>query len=114
MNAAGTTTVMLPAPVIPPGPDDWRLRAACRGQDPELWHPTRGGRAASYAYQAARRYCDRCPVALTCLETGLAGERDTDPFGMWGGLAPAERRDDAAVTAARYRLEARAQAAGDA
>ncbi|MFY1005189.1 WhiB family transcriptional regulator, partial [Escherichia coli] len=39
--------------------EDWRVRAECRGRDPEVWFPVRSAAAAS---EEARRVCRGCPV----------------------------------------------------
>jgi hypothetical protein len=72
-------------PVPVPSSPRWRDRAACRGADPELFFPERGGSA-----DPARRICARCPVRQPCLEYALGhGIRD----GVWGGLAERDRRE---------------------
>ena len=38
-------------------------------------------------YDAARAICAGCPVVDPCLAAGMS-----ERFGMWGGLAPSERR----------------------
>lgn len=37
----------------------------------------------------ARRICQACPVLLDCALTAF---RDTEPYGMWAGATPSERR----------------------
>jgi WhiB family redox-sensing transcriptional regulator len=37
----------------------------------------------------AKRICDRCPVKNLCAAYAIEAE---EPFGIWGGLSPAERR----------------------
>lgn len=67
----------------PPG-DDWVLAAACREAEPDLFY---SDDAADV--RAALSYCERCPVADTCLAVALAsGER----FGVWGGTTERQRR----------------------
>lgn len=62
---------------------DWAQAAACRGADPDIFHPIDGD------YLLARSYCDRCVCRADCAAHALArGERD----GMWGGLTPDQRR----------------------
>jgi hypothetical protein len=39
--------------------------------------------------EAARKWCNACPVQKECLFTALA---DNDRFGIWGGFTPEERR----------------------
>ena len=74
---------------------DWRHRAACRDEDPELFFPVGGGGAASQtaAYIAAvaeaKAVCRRCPVAASCLSWAMANGVD---HGVFGGLDHDERR----------------------
>lgn len=68
---------------------DWRHRAACREEDPELFFPI--GTTGPALRQAAevKAVCGRCTVALNCLSWALATGQDA---GIWGGLAEDERR----------------------
>ncbi len=62
----------------------WHEHAACRGVDPELFFPPRGGE-----WDEARHVCERCPVRRECLEYALeTGEK----FGIWGGTSERQRR----------------------
>ena len=83
------------------GPDrDWEDDGACRGMTPALFYPPEGtgGRGAgSDVYRNAREVCHACPVIAECREYALTTR---EPYGMWGGLTPAERR---AIMAARGR-----------
>jgi WhiB family redox-sensing transcriptional regulator len=69
--------------------EDWRLRAACRQEDPELFHPigTRG--PALTALAEARRVCDTCTVHDDCLQWAMSHDVD---HGVWGGLGEDQRR----------------------
>ena len=61
----------------------WRDRAACRGTNPALFydpHPA--------AIDAAKAVCADCPVRDACAAHALAVGED---FGVWGGLAAADR-----------------------
>jgi WhiB family transcriptional regulator, redox-sensing transcriptional regulator len=68
---------------------DWRDRAACRHEDPELFFPigTTGPAIAQIA--AAKTVCVRCPVREPCLEWALAANQMS---GVWGGMSEDERR----------------------
>lgn len=60
---------------------DWRLSAACRGEDPEMWSLAHDlvGRERN---AAAKEICRHCPVKRECLEFGLR----TNAVGMiFGG-----------------------------
>ena len=73
---------------------EWRLRAYCRGADPEQFFPHRGsGRGAEAEYRRAvndvrQTYCSHCPVIQQC--RGDALRRD-NRFGIWGGLGEDDR-----------------------
>lgn len=68
---------------------DWRERAACRDADPELFFHE-GDSIFALGYQArAKQICAGCPVADRCLAEAL---RLGEPFGVWGGMTPGERR----------------------
>lgn len=60
----------------------WHQDAACRGEGPEPWFPSRGVNA-----EHARAVCDECPVRQECLEAGLY-----EPAGLWGGTSERQRR----------------------
>lgn len=64
--------------------NDWRLLAACRGMDPDVFYPERGGDT-----RQIKAVCAECPVALECLNYALE-MRET--HGMWGGKSERERR----------------------
>jgi WhiB family redox-sensing transcriptional regulator len=73
---------------------DW-TRAACRGEDPELFFPAgETGTAARDLYRIAAQVCIGCPVARACLDRALAAEGLAPAqtrYGLFGGLTPAER-----------------------
>lgn len=69
---------------------DWRNRAACREQDPELFFPIGDGSAAHEQILQATAVCARCPVRQQCLDFALTTEQTA---GIWGGLTEAERRE---------------------
>lgn len=71
--------------------DDWRIDAACREVDPELFFPPAGPIGLASA-AAARRVCAGCPVRRDCLEAALRVEDGRyGRYGMWGGMTPKER-----------------------
>ena len=63
--------------------EDWRALAACRGMDPDVFFPGKGG----YGAREAKSICCLCPVKAECLELGLREE-----LGVWGGTSVRERR----------------------
>lgn len=77
----------------------WREHAACRGLRIQLFvpddidHLARGrSNRGQVHYVEAKSVCGRCPVTQECLEYALAHESGGLRFGVWGGLAPEERR----------------------
>ncbi|MGH3149154.1 MAG: WhiB family transcriptional regulator [Streptosporangiaceae bacterium] len=75
-----------------PGRDEgyWRRRAACRGEDPELFFPVGSAGPATLAQiTEAKTICARCPARRACLVFALATGQE---YGIWGGLAEDERR----------------------
>jgi WhiB family transcriptional regulator, redox-sensing transcriptional regulator len=68
--------------IDPPG--DWVGRATCRGVDPDLFFPDRGGDV-----DRAKAICADCPVRDDCLDYAL---RWRIRFGIWGGLSERSRR----------------------
>lgn len=68
---------------------DWRHRAACRGQDPELFFPVGTGGPAVMQIAEAKAVCQGCTVASTCLTWALDIGEDA---GVWGGMSEDERR----------------------
>lgn len=74
------------------GHDGWEERGACRGQDSSLFFgPNRfepkSERLARES--AAKAVCAACPVVVQCRDFAL---RTEELFGVWGGLAEADRR----------------------
>ncbi len=68
---------------------DWRHRAACRNEDPELFFPVGNSGPALQQLAEAKAVCHRCHVAATCLAWALETGQDA---GVWGGLSEDERR----------------------
>ena len=122
----GTTDAMTPAEVFealvallppepsgddPPAPDDsaaangrerriqpgWRRRAACRGLNPDLFHPPVGG---THQFVRAVAICGACPVRLECLAESMA--TPVEIMGVWGGMSSRER-DGLRQRVRRYR-----------
>ena len=65
--------------------DDWRSLAACRGMDPNDFHPDKGHSATA---ARAKAVCATCDVRSECL---AFAERFDIYDGIYGGLAPRER-----------------------
>ena len=71
--------ILLP-PILEERP--WAVFAACREADPDAFFDETNE-------AGAKGICAGCPVRLECLEYAL----DTrEPFGVWGGYGPKERR----------------------
>jgi WhiB family redox-sensing transcriptional regulator len=83
-------------PVVMAGPVTvltWRFRAACVGDDPEIFYPDKIG-SKRLKFEAAKAICDVCPAVAFCLAAALddeRGELGVHRWGMRGGLRPAER-----------------------
>jgi len=69
--------------------DDWRERAACIGEDPEIFFPLSDVAAPGAEASLARAVCRRCAVLVACRDWALEhGEDD----GIWGATTAAQRR----------------------
>jgi WhiB family redox-sensing transcriptional regulator len=68
---------------------DWRVGAACRHHDPELFFPEGTAGPALLQADQAKRVCQSCPVRAPCLNFAL---RYGLAFGIWGGATGEERR----------------------
>jgi WhiB family redox-sensing transcriptional regulator len=68
---------------------DWRHRAACRDEDPELFFPIGTTGPALLQVDEAKSVCRRCVVADDCLSWSLETGQEA---GVWGGLSEDERR----------------------
>jgi WhiB family redox-sensing transcriptional regulator len=62
----------------------WQSRANCMGVDPDLFFPERGA-----STKEAKEVCRGCVVKDDCLEFAL---RNSEKFGIWGGMSERERR----------------------
>jgi WhiB family redox-sensing transcriptional regulator len=70
--------------------DDWRHRAACRDEDPELFFPVSDVGPGARQADQAKAVCARCPVRAECLEYALDNGLD---HGVFGGTTETERRE---------------------
>ncbi|MFC9734299.1 WhiB family transcriptional regulator [Streptomyces roseolus] len=69
---------------------DWRHRAACRDEDPDLFFPEGSTGPALLQIEEAKSVCRRrCPVSAECLQWALETDQKA---GVWGGTSEAERR----------------------
>jgi WhiB family redox-sensing transcriptional regulator len=69
---------------------DWRHRAACRDEDPELFFPIGTTGPALLQVDEAKAVCRRCDAVEECLTWALDSDQDA---GVWGGLSEDERRE---------------------
>jgi len=84
--------------------EDWRHRAACRDQDPELFFPIGNTGPALLQIEDAKDICRRCDVVASCLQWSIESGQDA---GVSGGMSEDERR-----AFKRRAARARAKAAG--
>ena len=68
---------------------DWRSRAACLTEDPELFFPIGNTGPALVQIEEAKAVCRQCPVVDTCLKWAMETGQDA---GVWGGMSEDERR----------------------
>jgi WhiB family transcriptional regulator, redox-sensing transcriptional regulator len=68
---------------------DWRHRAACRDEDPELFFPLSDVGPGARQAAEAKAVCARCPVREQCLRYALENGLD---HGVFGGTTERERR----------------------
>ena len=68
------------------GDSSFMQHAACRGMDPNMFHPEKG---ESLVYAKARAVCMGCPVRIDCAEYAIP---QASCVGVWGGLSEQERR----------------------
>ena len=71
---------------------DWQVQAACRGAGVDLFFNPDAERGKSKRMREARAkaVCATCPVIKDCLSWAMDV---AEPYGVWGGLTPDERRD---------------------
>src|SRR5688572_27867603 len=81
---------------------DWRHRAACLEEDPELFFAIGNTGPALLQIEEAKAVCRRCDVVDPCLKWAIESGQDA---GVWGGMSEDERR-------ALKRRTARARRAG--
>jgi WhiB family redox-sensing transcriptional regulator len=68
---------------------DWRHRAACVDEDPELFFPVGEDGPAIRQTNKAKTVCRDCSVRAECLRWALDHGED---YGVWGGISADERR----------------------
>jgi len=70
-------------------PRDWRLLAACRSADPDLFFPLSDSGQSLEQAAKAKTVCARCEVRRQCLVFALVTGQ---VHGIWGGTSEQERR----------------------
>ena len=96
---------MTDLPDLPPLTNtDWLEHAACRGMDPDLFHPSRTSPSHALV-RTAKAVCDTCPVRDTCLQVALD---DPTHLGIMGGTTADERRGIRAGHGPDWRAQRRA------
>lgn len=68
---------------------NWRHRAVCRDEDPELFFPVGTSGPALLQIAEAKTVCRRCPVSPECLAWAMQHGQSA---GVWGGMSEDERR----------------------
>lgn len=72
---------------------DWQSRGLCRGNHAHLFFPPstfERKEERERREMRAKAICNVCPVLVECREYALAIR---EPFGIWGGLTEADRRE---------------------
>lgn len=77
--------------------EPWRLKAACRGMDPDFFHPR-----FRADHGDPLSVCHRCPVSEQCHEHAVEYE---ERFGVWGAEPEKERRVEIAARNKQKREE---------
>ena len=80
---------------------DWRHRAACRDEDPELFFPIGTSGPALLQIEDAKSVCRVCTVTDACLSWAIESGQES---GVWGGLSEEERRPLTRTVASRATL----------
>jgi WhiB family redox-sensing transcriptional regulator len=70
-------------------PGDWRDRASCLDQDPELFFPVGNSAPDLLQIEEAKAVCRGCLVIDTCLKWSI---ETGEGYGVWGGYSEDERR----------------------
>ena len=74
------------------GPDQWQIRASCRGPQSEAFFPPSHAERKEEKLQReerAKAICRSCIVQGACLDYAI---RIQEPHGIWGGMNETERK----------------------
>ena len=81
-------------PLIDDTGGEWRIDAACAGQDPKVWTKNHNRRATP---ERLKKICADCPVSIHCLNEGLnecrMSSRTSDTVGTRAGTSAHVRHD---------------------
>ena len=77
----------------------WRLRAACRYTDPELFFPVSNSGPSLDQVTRAKAVCAACQVQSECLAFAM---RTRENHGIWGGTTEDERHSAANRAGLRF------------
>ena len=86
---------------------DWPSQALCKGQPTEIFFAADNERGVQLRRneRCAKQICWSCPVLEACRSYALNAH---EPYGIWGGLTPSERRRVRAANSRRALGEAAA------
>jgi WhiB family redox-sensing transcriptional regulator len=86
VGARSAEALYLPAPPYLTAPEP----PVCGSVDCELFFPDNYGQGNRAQIDEAKAACRACPLREQCLEWALS--QDDDPWGVWGGTTPPERK----------------------
>lgn len=69
---------------------NWRDRAACRTEDPEIFFPVGETGPAQLQILEAQTVCRRCPVTNACFAWAIETGQE---HGIWGASTEADRKN---------------------
>ena len=68
----------------------WIHNAACRGKNPDYWHPPDG---QPWLIHKGIKICQTCPVKQQCLEYALSFTPIEDNWGIYAGYTAKQRHE---------------------
>lgn len=69
--------------------ENWRIKAECRGMNPDIFHPEKMSPDYQKNLNLAHATCRRCSVKEICLEEAI---NDPSQIGIAGGLTVRNRK----------------------
>ena len=67
---------------------NWWDKAACKGQDVNLFYPEEGASSV-----APKEFCLKCTVRQECMDDAIRHETPTTRHGVWGGMSSYDREN---------------------